>query len=109
MLQCFPVTSLVRPRAVPAPHTPWVPSALPLHRCTFCPTGSALYFCFREDYRPGNLQLTAAENPPATQGKHGQEQEWGGCPGFRVGSTEEENRLLRTEGIYQLRLSRRLF
>jgi len=48
-----------------------MPSALPLCHCTFCPTGSALSFRFREGYRPSDLQLTAAEDPPATRGKRG--------------------------------------
>lgn len=49
--------------------TLWVPSALPLRCCTFCPTSSVLYFCFREAYQPRNLPLTVADNPFATQGK----------------------------------------
>lgn len=57
------------PKAAPAPRTPQLPSALPLRRCTFCPTGSALYFCFREDYRPGNLQPRASRKPTRHPGQ----------------------------------------
>lgn len=85
--------------------TLWVPSVLPLRCCTFCPTSSALYFCFREAYQPRNLPLTVADNPFATQGKRvarsRNEQEWGGCPTFRVGSAKEQSHLLQTESIYQ--------
>lgn len=49
-----------RPRAVPGSlQGPHRSGAREVCGLTFCPTGSALYFCFREDYRHGNVQVPA--------------------------------------------------